>query len=164
MATRQVTPQEPGWIEHAPVRIEVTRRIAAPVGTVWGIVADHTSWPTWFAELDRVEVTGEANAVGGSRRVTIRGIKVDEVFTAWEPERRFAFAVVATSLRLVSSMAESVELEPDGAAACTVVYRQGLAPVGLIGWTMTHPRGRLQRSLERAVGRLAERAEAAAGT
>jgi hypothetical protein len=85
---------------------------------------------------------------------------VDEVFTEWIPERRFAFSVVSTSRRMVASMAEAVWLEPAGGGNRTVLtYRQGLEPAGVVGWLMTHPRSRMQRAVERAVDRLAASAE-----
>jgi hypothetical protein len=117
--------RQPDWIDSAPIRVEKSVDIVAPPSTVWAIIADHVGWPAWFAALDSVEVTGSPTGVGGTRRVTARRLPLDEVFTAWEVDEHFAFAVVKSKLPFLDALAESVRIEPtDG--GCRVVYRQGL--------------------------------------
>jgi hypothetical protein len=144
----------PHWIATAPVVNRRRREMAAPTAEVWDVVADHEAWPRWFTTLKRVEITGEPSGVGGARRVSIPGIAVDEVFTAWEPGRCFAFSVVSAP-RALAAMAESVELEPIGDDRCVVTYTQGIDPAPRWGvfWRRMLPL--LERDLGRALDRLA---------
>ena len=92
---------------------------------MWALVADHVNWPKWFTTLSSVEVTGAPTGVGGQRRVTVSRITIDEQFTAWDVNEHFAFAVVATKVPFLDTMAESVRIEPT-ADGCRVNYCQGL--------------------------------------
>jgi len=149
MAAHPVQPPE--WIDSAPVRVSETIGIDAAPPEVWRHIADHVSWPEWFEALDRVDITGMPTGVGGRRRVTVQRMPVDEVFTAWDENEHFAFAVVGSKVPFLSTMAESVRIEPTD-TGCRVVYRQGLQGrsgfgrvIGLAGRRMP---GQLQRALE----------------
>ena len=48
----------------------------------------------WFTDLSKVEVTTAATGVGGGREVSMPGVRVREVFTAWDPPNHFAFTVI----------------------------------------------------------------------
>ena len=112
----QLTERPADWVSTAPIVVENSRRIAAPIDTVWARIADHESWPEWFTDLSSVTVTFAAEGVGGGRDVKVPGMTVKERFTAWEPPHRFAFTLFEGP-RIMASMAESVVLEPDGAPA-----------------------------------------------
>ena len=107
--------------------------IDATPDVVWRQIADHHSWPEWFGGLSSVVVTGRAAGVGGRRRVFAGPVRFDEVFTVWEPGRHFAFAVTGSSVPGLDWLAESITLEPVGAATL-VQYRQGLAARPGYGW------------------------------
>lgn len=156
MAAHPVQPPE--WIDSAPVRVSETIDIDATPAEVWRHIADHVSWPEWFETLDRVDITGMPTGVGGRRRVTVRRMPVDEIFTAWDENEHFAFAVVGTKMPFLSTMAESVRIESTD-TGCRVVYRQGLQGrsgfgrmIGLVG-------GQMSGQLQRALGNLKARAE-----
>ena len=123
MANLPVNPPE--WIDAAPICVERSIDIAAPPHAVWVRIADHLSWPEWFAALDSVQITGAPAGVGGGRRVTVNRMSMDEEFTVWDDDEHFAFAVIRTKLPILAAMAESVRLEPVG-DGCRVTYRQGL--------------------------------------
>jgi hypothetical protein len=131
--------QPPEWIDAAPIRVVEQIEIDAPPAVVWSHIVDHMSWPTWFTAVNRVEILGEPAGVGGGRRVFARRLAVDEEFTAWDENAHFAFAVVASNLPILHTLAESVRLEPSGtgtSAATRVVYRQGLRGRAGAGWLM----------------------------
>jgi uncharacterized protein YndB with AHSA1/START domain len=154
VASHPVHPPE--WIDDAPIRVERTVEIAAPSATVWRHIADHERWPEWFAALAEVEVTGEASGVGGRRRVTVRRAPpIDEVFTAWDPDEHFAFAVVGTKLPILAGMAESVRIE-DTAGGCRVTYRQGLQARRGFGWLLSLAARRMGTQLAAALDALAD--------
>ncbi len=114
------------WVEQAPIRVEQTVEIAAPPSAVWPFIADHAGWTRWFTAANSVVVTGRGSGVGGRRRVRIGALRFDEVFTAWEPERHFAFAISSSTLPILARMAESLRVEPT-TTGTRVTYRQGLA-------------------------------------
>jgi uncharacterized protein YndB with AHSA1/START domain len=160
MATLQH--REPQWIATAPHVNRAERTIDAPVEVVWAAIADHAAWPTWFTALKRVEVTGAAEGVGGTRAVTVPGMTLHEVFTAWEPGRRFAFTVERAA-PVLAALAESVELEPHG-AGCRITYVQGFEARRGFDWVVRLVARKAGRDLVAAVDRLAVRCEASAGT
>ena len=116
----------PDRIAEAPIRTQSSVEIAAAPSDVWPLIADHPGWPDWFAGLSRVVVTGRGHGAGGRRRVFAGPARFDEVFTVWEPDRHFAFAVTDSSVPGLAWLAESVTLEPS-ASGTHLVYRQGIA-------------------------------------
>lgn len=125
-----MTPRPLEWIDQAPVRATRTRRIEAPPAAVWAAIADHEGWSEWFGAITRVVPGTTSEGVGGTRRVEVGRIAVDEEFVAWEPERRFAFTVTSSTGPGLRSMNEDVRLTPAGDDATTVSYTMALDPVG----------------------------------
>jgi uncharacterized protein YndB with AHSA1/START domain len=157
MATHPEHPPE--WIATAPVTIERSVDIAAAPAAVWAVIADHEGWPDWFGPLSKVEVTGAATGVGGQRRVTIgKAPPLDEVFTAWDENERFAFAVVGSKLPFLGALAESVEIEPisldSGDDGSRVTYRQGFDLKYGLGWLAARGANRLGDHLSKALDSL----------
>lgn len=153
--------QPPEWIESAPIRVEESIEIGAPPEVVWAQIADHERWPEWFAELDEVEVTGARTGVGGNRRVTAKRLPIDEEFTVWDENEEFAFAVIGSKVPFLSTMAESVRIEPT-AGGSRVVYRQGLQARRGFGWLLQLAWRRAPDQLRRALANLKARAESCA--
>lgn len=149
----------PERIDAAPVGAAEEVLIHATPEVVWRHVADHQSWPVWFGGLDRVVVTGRADGVGGRRRVIAGPLRVDEVFTVWEPARHFAFAVTACSVPGLDWLAESITLEPMGSATL-LRYRQGLAARRGYGWLWSALWARAAIRLAPSLRALKARAEA----
>lgn len=133
MATHELQPPE--WIDEAPIIVVESIDISAPPSRVWAHIADHEAWPEWFAPIERVEPLGSPTGVGGGRRIIVRKRPIDEVFTAWDEERHFAFAVTESKLPVLHSLAESVRLEPHGAGT-RLTYRQGIQGRQGFGWLM----------------------------
>ncbi len=149
------------WIDEAPVRVSVSRRMAVGADAVFVVIADHETWPEWFDGVEEVRVTGAAEGVGGQRQVVVRGLGVfDEEFLAWEPGRRFGFAVTHMTRPVFRTLNELVTLEPDGDAT-VVTYTQGYAPAPW-AWPLLWPvaRWRLPKVLAGALAALEEQARA----
>ncbi len=153
----QLPVRQPDWIDTAPVVVRQERRVSAPPAAVWKHIADHETWPEWFKGLKQIEVTGEAEGIGGQRVATVPGAKVGEVFTAWEPDRQFAFAVVSGP-PVLAAMAESVVIEVTD-SGCIVRYTMGIEPARGFGWFLKLGAGRVEKMLTEALDNLAERAE-----
>jgi hypothetical protein len=146
--------QPPEWIDAAPIVVQKSVEIDAAPSAVWARIADHETWPEWFTALDRVEVIGRGEGVGGGRRVVIGGrLALDEEFTAWDVDRHFAFGVVSSPLPVLGCLAESVRIEPVG-TGCRVVYRQGVQGRRGLGWAMKLVWSRAPGQLDDALARL----------
>jgi hypothetical protein len=152
--------REPDWISTAPIVVTRSRRIDASADVVWARIADHETWSEWFTALKSVRVTGEPAAVDGRREVSMSGVTVGEVFTAWEPDSLFAFSVVQAP-PILASMAESVALTAEGPSACTITYTQGIEPARGFGWLWRLIAKRMTSELTKALDRLATLATAA---
>ena len=157
----QLPVRQPDWIDTAPVVVRQERRVLAPSSAVWKHIADHETWPEWFKGLKQIEVTGEAEGIGGQRVATVPGAKIGEVFTAWEPDRQFAFAVVSGP-PVLAAMAESVVIEATD-NGCVVTYTMGIEPARGFGWLLKLGAGRVEKMLAEALDNLAERTEANTG-
>lgn len=131
MAKHSVKPPE--WIDSAAIVVEESVDIAAPPEAVWARIADHESWTDWFTTLDKVEVTGVGTGVGGNRTVTVRKLPIEEEFTAWDLNERFAFAITKSSLPILEALAEDVRIVPT-AGGSKVTYRQGIQGKRGFGW------------------------------
>ena len=157
MATHEL--QSPEWIDEAPIRVTESIDISAPPSAVWAHLADHESWPEWFAPIERVEPLGSPTGVGGGRRITVRKRPIDEVFTAWDVDRHFAFAVTESKLPILHALAESVRLEPIDSGT-RVTYRQGIQGRSGFGWLMRLIWKQPAKQLSVALRELRDRVEA----
>ncbi len=146
------------WIDQAPVRASRTRRIAASPAVVWAAIADHHSWSQWFGPITEVVPGETSEGVGGTRRVIVGKVEVDEEFLAWDPEERFAFTVTASTGPGLRSMNEDVRLTPAGDDATTVTYTMALDPIGakVVRPLLTPV---LRRALDKALAGLAAHVE-----
>jgi uncharacterized protein YndB with AHSA1/START domain len=149
----------PDWIDNAPVTVERSVEIEATREQVWAYIADHEAWPDWFGAISKVEVTGEPSGVGGARRVTIgKAPPVDEIFTAWDENERFAFAIVGSKLPFLGALAESVEIDAievaSGETGSRVTYRQGIELKRGFGWLAARASNRLGGQLSKALEQL----------
>jgi uncharacterized protein YndB with AHSA1/START domain len=146
--------REPEWVPNAPVVVSNSLRIDAPAETVWARIADHESWTEWFRDLQKVSVTLGAEGVGGGRQVWMPGVTVKERFTAWDPPTRFAFTIIEGP-RVITSMGELIEIEPDG-DACTITYTQGIEPAKGFGWFWKLGAKRMNGQMRKALDNLSE--------
>ncbi|MEZ5321224.1 MAG: SRPBCC family protein [Microthrixaceae bacterium] len=154
-----VTRRPADWIDHAPLQIVAARLLAVPADAVWDRIVDHATWPEWFTGVRRITPGSPAEGVGGTRRVELTGVTIDEEFTEWEPRRRFAFTVVATSRPFVRSLNERVDIEEIDESSSRVTYTQGWDPLPAVGVGLRL----LRRPVTRRVGRALERLGALAG-
>ena len=115
-------------IDEAPIQVSVARDIAAAPDEVFAVLADHETWPSWFAGINTVEVIGKAEGIGAERRVEVPQMgAVEEEFNAWEPGELFGFTVVAMSRPVLRSLNELVTLVPS-TCGTLVTYQQGFDP------------------------------------
>jgi len=158
------TPQGPEFADRAPVRIE--REVVADVSpaAVWAVLVDHRGWPDWWGEpLIRCEPTSDPESgVGSTRRVVLKpNVVFDERFITWEPESTWAFTVV-DGPRGLRSVVERCTLHEEVPGRTRITYRMALTPSPVLRPLMPVLRRPVGRSLQTALGKLADAARAGA--
>jgi uncharacterized protein YndB with AHSA1/START domain len=135
---RPLPPQTLDFFERAPLRVTESATIAAPPLRVFSAFADAPSWPKWFPLMHTAKwVSKEIECVGAEREVALYGLgSYVERFLAWEPGKRFAFTMTASSSPLADAIAEDFKMSPvrDGAAT-------------RIAWTLAADPTRVGRAL-----------------
>ncbi len=153
--------KQPEWIDSAPIIVSESIEIDATPDEVWAHIADHASWPEWFDSLTEIQPGTTSTGVGGTRRVIIKPLSIDEVFTAWDEGEHFAFAIVGSKLPMLAAAAESVRLEAIAEGRCRVTYRQGVEGRKGLGWLMKLAWTPAAKGLAPALAALKARVEAA---
>jgi hypothetical protein len=110
-------------LETARARAVAEREMAVSAAQLFATLEDGPSWAKWTGVIREVSWTSpKPFAIGTTRTVTLRGgITFDEVFWAWEPNRRMGFSVNAASIGLLSGLSEVYEIAPlssERAASC----------------------------------------------
>ena len=90
----RVLPVDAQLVRGAKALPVAEREMAVSAEALFAALADGPSWSKWVPVIREVTWTSpEPFRVGATRTVTLSGgIKVDEVFWAWEPNRRMGFA------------------------------------------------------------------------
>lgn len=99
------------------LHVEKRLTIKASPQTVWAILADSVTWPTWAKCNDvTIERPGDDDAmgVGMIRRIKTGPVKVREEITAFDEPRRIEYKMLS-GLPLKNYVAEMI-LEPSGDA------------------------------------------------
>jgi len=93
-------------------------------------------WPLWVDAIAAVEwTTPPPFAVGTTRTVTFTNGKfADELFIAWEENRRMAFCFTGTDMPGTGAFAEDYLIEPLGEECCRLVWRVAFSPLGIHRW------------------------------
>ncbi len=121
------------FVDDAPHRLVEDILIEASAERVFEVFEDGRSWPEWFPGMTGVTwTTPEPRGVGATRTVELGKVRVDEVFLAWEPGRRFAFYLRASTSRLLVALAEDYRLEPLDERRCRFTYALAYEPAWLV--------------------------------
>jgi uncharacterized protein YndB with AHSA1/START domain len=119
--------------------IEITRERTIPASAtkVWQVVADAQRLPEWYVRAGKLEVLN-GEGLGRRQRMTShwRGqdSEVDQVVTAFEPERRLEWRHEAERLggrpapRFSAETTVSIRLEPQGTEATRVALTSRQTP------------------------------------
>ena len=121
----------------AVIEISRERKIQAPAARVWGVVAEAERLPEWYARAAGAVVL-EGVGLGRRQRLSSqwRGqdSEVDQVITAFEPERRLEWRHEAERLggepapRFASETVVRIELVAQGPNATLVVLESRQQP------------------------------------
>lgn len=112
-----------------PFRFELDAVIPAAPAQVFAVLAEPSTWPSWYADMKRAEWRSQTpRGVGSVRQVVLGGLAARERFVAWQPGRRLAFTVTEASLPLVTKLVEDFVLEPTSVGTTHLTWRVHYAP------------------------------------
>jgi uncharacterized protein YndB with AHSA1/START domain len=149
------------FTESSPHRFVNSAPIDAPAARVFRIIATGEGQAEWFQDFVACRwTTPEPHGVGAEREIELAALTVKERFLAWEPGKRLAFHIYASTLPLVTAMLEDMVVESTGDRSCrftwTVHYRPSLL------MKLVHPIGRavFGRMFQKSIQGLAKYAKA----
>ncbi len=140
---RKLAPMDVEFLTNPPESMEFSTTIGASAEKVFGILAEPNQLGRWLKDLKEARwLTKPPYGVGARREVKLKLITVHERFVVWEPGKRFAFVMDATSLPIVNAMGEDMRLEARGENRCEVRWTVAYAPTAV---------GKVVRPIARAV-------------
>jgi uncharacterized protein YndB with AHSA1/START domain len=142
--------------------ITVERRITAPRGDVWAVLADFPNIAGWNGGVADSRATSEAvEGVGATRHCDLAsmGATLEETITEWVPPERLVIRIDAATRLPVREALVTFELVEDGDATMTTItytYEPRFGPIGALMGPL------LDRQLEQGFGGFLEDLERAA--
>jgi hypothetical protein len=115
-------PVDEEFVHTAKARAVGEREMAVSAEHVFATLEDGPSWSKWVPVIREVTWTSpKPFATGTTRTVSLLGgMSVDELYWAWEPNRRMGFSVAATNIGWIDALAEDYHVIPMSAERCTL--------------------------------------------
>ena len=121
---KTLAPMDLEFLTNPPESMEFAATIDASAAKVFEILADPGKLGLWLQDFKGANWLTEApHGVGSKREVRLKLVTVRERFLAWEPGKRFAFVMDASSLPIVEAMGEDMRLESRGDNRCEVRWK-----------------------------------------
>jgi ribosome-associated toxin RatA of RatAB toxin-antitoxin module len=142
----------------------VEREMAVSAEQLFAAFEDETSWPKWVPGMRETTWTSPKPLAKGMTRTIkmVGGHRIDEVFWAWEPNRRMAFSVAAVSVGWLSGFTEVYDVTPLSSGRCRLRWTLAVRFAGRLAViepayarTLPMSQKRLLRKLERVTRELA---------
>lgn len=152
------------FLDSAATRASAERELAVSPAQLFACFADNASWGEWVPVIRHATWTSPLPVAQGSARIVgvIGGVQLDEVFWAWQPERRIGFRVTASSTRMIAALLECFDVTPLGGQRCKLRWRMAVefrGPIRLIApamrRTLASSMQRMLAELERVAARYA---------
>jgi hypothetical protein len=124
-------------LETAKARAIAEREMAVSAEQLFATLEDGPSWTKWTGVVREVTWTSpKPFAIGTTRTLKLGGgITFDEVFWAWEPNRRMGFSVAAASIGWLSGLSEVYEIAPLSSERCRLRWVLAASFPGALGKT-----------------------------
>ncbi len=128
-----VLPVDEHLLEAANARAVAEREMAVSAEQLFATLEDGSSWTKVSGMIREVTWTSpKPFAVGTTRTVKfVAGARIDEVFRAWEPNRRMGFSVTAASVGWLGGLSEDYEITPLSSERCKLRW---VAAASFRGW------------------------------
>ncbi len=123
----QVRRVDLSFLDEAKVRYDNTVELDCTPADLFAIFADERSWPVWAPGFKHIEWTSPRPfRVGTTRTATLMfGLKIHEVFLAWEDGARMAFIFTGSNRNLSTSLEALIEdyrVEDLGDGRCRLTW------------------------------------------
>ena len=117
------------FADRAPWIFDFHGRFHATPTEVWAALIDNESWTIWFEKCRSCRATSEPfGGVGSTRSIEVNGLRVDEQFIGWEPERLWAFTATAMRMSFATSLVERVTFDDAAPGETSILYRMAMDP------------------------------------
>jgi uncharacterized protein YndB with AHSA1/START domain len=117
------------FADRAPWIFDFDGLVTANPAEVWAAFIDNESWTIWFANCKSCRATSDPfDGVGSTRSIEVNGLRVDERFIAWQPERLWAFTATAMKVSFATSLVERVLFDEPEPGRTHIAYRMAMQP------------------------------------
>jgi len=143
------------------------REMAVSAEQLFATLEDGPSYGKWVPAIREVTWTSSKPFGKGTTRTVnlVGGATVDEVFWAWEPNRRIGFSISASSFRGLSALAELYEITALSSDRCKLRWTLAVCLSGalgrvepVIGRSLPIAQNHMLKSLERVARQRSSRA------
>jgi hypothetical protein len=122
-------------LETAKARAVAEREMTVSAEQLYATLEDGPAWSKWTGVIREVTWTSpKPFAIGTTRTLKLAGgVTLDEVFWAWEPNRRMGFSVTAASIGWLSGLTEVYEITPLSSERCKLRWVVAALFPGMLG-------------------------------
>ena len=144
------------FLASARTRACAVRDLSVSPAQLFACFEDNASWSQWVPVIRNATWTSPLPVMQGSTRTVeiVSGVRLDEVFWAWQPQRRIGFRVTAASTRMIAALLECFDVTPLGTQRCTLRWRMAAELRGSVGLIEPGIRYALAPSMQRMMARL----------
>ena len=126
--SKTLKPQDLAFADTAPWLFDMVGRFDATLAEVWAAFIDNEGWIKWMGGCKKCHATSTPfDGVGSTRFIDVAGLKVNERFIGWEPEKLWAFTVIDLNFGFAKSMVERAQFNRVGNQT-EVTYRIAIEP------------------------------------
>ena len=111
------------------------REMAVSAEHLFAALEDGPSYNKWVPVIREVTWTSPKPYCRGTTRTVnlVGGATIDEVFWAWEPNRRIGFSISASSVRWLSALTELYEITALSPHRCKLRWTLAVCLPGVLG-------------------------------
>lgn len=110
-----VEPAGIDYLQRSPFQFRNEALLNAPSDRVFDLLVEDRDAKIWFKDFVACRFTSPPpHGVGSTRDIELKMLTVKERFLVYEPGKRLAFCIYASTLPIVSEMAEDMVLTPEG--------------------------------------------------
>jgi hypothetical protein len=122
-------------VSTAKARGIAEREMAVSAEQLFATLENGPSYSKWVPAIRQVTwTTAKPFGTGATRTVNLAGGgRVDEVFWAWEPNRRIGFSISASSMRWLSALTERYEITAVSSDRCKLRWTLAVCLTGVLG-------------------------------